>query len=1334
MQNLSVPSIIAWVQARRLSAWPLVICLLPLLTPGRAQEYYFKQYEVTDGLSHNTIHCATQDDEGFMWFGTKNGLNRFDGYEFKWYQSDEDRPGSLGSNFIECIDFSDGLLWVGTDNGLFSGDPGSGRFTLVANTADRPILDVAHDLGGNLWYVTDNTLYRQPKSNGEPLRSYENPGRQPARGIAVSKQDRICLVTDTGLFLYESSQDTFLPLHLDLAADDFPLSISSVYWLNETSLAVGTISHGLFIYDIPNRNATPVLDHLDRRLYVRDFLLRGNDLWIGTEDGVYVYNLFSRASRHLEKETNRPYAISDNAIYCLYEDTHGGVWIGSYFRGLNYYSEALSGFRKYVPLARDNSVNGMAIREMKQDRYGKLWIGTEDAGLDRYDPATNQFLHFPLRTADGQALATNVHGLLLKEDELWVGTFQNGLFVLDPETGAVKDHRVAGPKSGLRSNFVYTLYMAGDGSVFATTSSGVHRYLEDSAKFTVFPGFPANYFYTSFYEDDAGGLWAGTYWDGLFYHDPSTGESRSYATGSKEAFRISNDAINGIFADSRKNIWVATENGLNRIAAGRGEITRYGQKDGFPSNVFYAVLEDQDGKLWISTANGMVCFDPTSNRIDRYTTENGLVSNQFNYNSALIDRAGRMYFGGVKGFISFDPADPRFNLGGPTETIVLTDFSLNVNPANGERSLDLHTGRPENDKGAASVNLKYDQSTFTVSYSALDFDTPGLTEYSYELAGLSNGWIKVGNTHRLFFTDLQAGEYILNVKARIHNGDWSAPVTLLSIVIAPPWYASTPAYLLYFVLALIATLLMLRFYHSYTQAKTLEKMRQFDNEKEKEVYRAKIEFFTNISHEILTPLTLIKNPIEKLLGGAGEGTPLRANLSLIHRNTVRLINLVQQLLDFRKTEMEHATLSFVRADVNRLLLDTVERFSSAAEEAGIVVTHDLGVGRVYAHIDVEAFKKIISNLYQNALKYGEHQIALGLSTTDVELMVRVTNDGILIPPAEREKIFQPFYRLPAHGARPGTGLGLSLAYSLAELHDGRLRLEEEETTINTFILSLPLFQQAGAAPTATAERETGNGSAGATLLVVEDNSDLLDFVATDLSEIHSVIRASSGEEAIALLHTRRVQLVISDVMMPGVSGYALCRQIRSDPSLSHVPVILLTARTSLNSEIEGLEAGADAYVTKPFSMDYLKTRISNLLVNRRHIVEHFSSTPLAHIKSIAQSPADDNFIGKLDDLILEAITDPDLSVEYLAERMHMSRSTLYRKIKDLTSYSPNELINLTRLKKAAELLKRKQYKVYEIAEMVGYRSASSFGRSFQKQFKMSPSEYANVIAPASPRP
>lgn len=1313
----------------------IIIFLLTFFsgTSISCQEYYFRHYEVADGLSHSTVHSTLQDDRGFMWFGTKNGLNRFDGHQFKTYQSTLSDSLSLGSNFIECLDFSSGELWVGTDKGLYRYDPVFDHFYLLNPTKNNPILDVENDQNGNLWYISTNTLFQYNRPS-KRLKEYTTPFRTPIAEITKSPNGDIWVASTTGLYKYMAEEDSFFAYPIDPALDnDLPFIITKIYALDDQTIAVGTMSHGAYLYDVPNRSFIKIQATTDKRIYVRDFLKKDNDLWIGTESGIFIYNLISKEVKHLKKDFNDPYALSDNAVYSLAMDRTGGIWAGTYFGGVNYFTSRFTTFKKYFPKVSENSISGEAVREIKEDYTGNLWIGTEDAGLNKLNPQTGRFQNFTFENTEIEGTHQNIHAILPLEDKIWIGTFQNGLFILDRTSGKVLRQFKANQSNGLRSNFILGLYKSSDGIIYVITNSGIQFFDEEENRFLLFDAFPEDYFYTTFLEDSQGGLWAGTYWDGLFYFNPKTGTKKVFKEAMGKSGSISNNAINGIFEDRENNIWISTENGLNLLPAGKFAFKRYTMENGFPSNVFYAMLEDNQGSLWITTANGLAHFTPSSEEVNIYKEESGLLSSQFNYNSAYKAPNGQLYFGTVKGIISFDPNNPDFAEQTFQAATVLTGLQINnreVVPGGKDSPLKKSITATQ------KLELTHKQSSFSIEFATLYFDTPGLIEYAYRLDE-SSSWVEIGNNHRIFFNKLSPGAYTLYLKSILPNGVWSTPHKALEIYVSPPFWTSNLAYALYVLLGVLALFFSIRFYHQKTEAKNAKKIERHNHAKEKEIYKAKIEFFTNVSHEILTPLTLIKTPLEKIIKSATGKNELKEDLSIMQKNTSRLLELVQQLLDFRKTEMERLELTFVETNLDDLTRSILQRFHPLITEKKIDVSYQVEQALVCAFVDVEAVTKIISNLVQNSIKYGQRKIEIFLKKEEAFVEICIKNDGYLIPASLKKRIFEPFYRLAEDKDKAGTGIGLSLAYSLTELHGGSLLLDMGDPKLNTFRLQLPVHQknefklypsnkwvlQNGKSVHKPIKGNPGHRSA---ILLVEDNQDLLDFLAKDLMTKYLVLKATNAKQAFKIIKNESIQLIISDVMMPGMNGFDMCEKIKTDIETSHIPIVLLTSKTALHDRIEGLEAGADAYIPKPFSMDHLKIQIENLLKNRAHVVEHFSSSPLAHIRSVAHTKTDETFIENLDGIIQQNMADHNLNVEALAGIMNMSRSTLYRKIKDLTNLSPKELINLTRLKKSAELLKTNKYLIYEISDMVGYNSPTIFGRNFQKQFNMTPTEYLNM--------
>ena len=1288
-----------------------------------SQELAFHSYQVEDGLSHNSVISMLQDHRGFMWFGTKDGLNRFDGYNYKIFRHDSSDLHSLGSNFIRCLHEWKDAIWVGTDTGLFRYDEKMESFRLIASTKDQPILDIDHDTNGNLWFSAAGNLHKISLITSE-----EEVYKQDYFSfISLNKSGEIYVASSSTLYKYTEDTNSFQTININY--DNAIIITQIAADVSKGSILIGTKNNGALRYTISDGKCTSLLSKKDRTLFVRDFLRKSdNELWIASESGLFIYELTTGQYQHYVKNYNDPYSLSDNAVYSLVLDKEEGVWIGTYFGGANYLPKQYTPIKKYFPKVGENSISGNAIREIKKDNYGDLWIGTEDAGLNKLNLSTDTFVNYPSLKNNGNLSHYNIHGLLPRGDDLWIGTFEHGLDVMNIKTGKVIKHYGTGEKEGgLRSDFILYIYETRIGDVYVLTSSGIHKYLEDTDSFQVVTAFPEIYHYTFLAEDINGILWAGTYWDGLYYYDPKTGKKGFFKHSGDDATSISSNVINGIFQDSKNRLWITTENGLNLYNPKQNNFKRITKKDGLPSNVTYSILEDKNKNLWITTSRGLLKFNPETEEKQIFTKSNGLLSDQFNYSSFFKDDTGELYFGSVNGLISFNPESFIENTYNPP--VYITDIQINnkeVKVGNEQSPLEKSISFTQN------LLLHSKQSTFRLEFSTLSYTAPLMTNYWYKMEGLNDQWIKSEN-NQIAFTEMPPGDYTFKIKALNSSGVWSKNTSRLSIEVLPPLLASTTAYMLYIFILLLFVFLGIRYYHTYTKNKNSLRIQHLQNQKEKEIYNAKIEFFTNVAHEIRTPLTLIRSPLEKLLKNKYKSPEIPKNLGIMEKNTSRLLNLVNELLDFRKTEIQNIKLTFIQININALLEETHIRFSQMIQEKGLNFNSFLPDETILASVDEEAIRKILSNLYSNAIKYSKKKVAISLIKEEQYFKIIIKNDGQLIPIELRKKIFEPFYRVPGDSKNPGTGIGLSLAHSLTELHQGKLSFSLQDQ-MNTFILYLPLHQSEEfinlpkkSTPDSILKKTlpADFNKNAPVILVAEDNIELANFIFSELSETYNVIVAINGEDAWNCLLNTDIHLVISDVMMPIKDGIALCRQIKEDDLTNHIPVILLTAKNALTATIEGLEAGADAYISKPFSMDHLQVQISNLLGNRRTILGHYSNSPLAHLKSLALSESDQDFLSVLDKTIEENLKDPDLNVESLAELMNMSRSTLYRKIKEISKLSPKELINVSRLKKAAYLLKTTNDKIFEISEQVGYRSQTSFGRNFQKKFDITPSDFKN---------
>jgi len=1291
-----------------------------------SQEYYFKHYKVENGMSNNTVLASIQDKDGFLWFGTKDGLNRFDGYHFKTFRSGPDPKTSLGSNYIQSLHEFKNYIWVGTDKGLYSYDKKLEKFAFINEAINSRINDIDNDLKNNLWFISIGTLIKYNVDTKE-TRMFDGRNSFYATSISCDKKGGIWVSSYDDLYHYSEATQSFDKIKVQLPGSTF--SISVIYALDANAILIGTRDHGIFKYDVPSGKTTPFIATAEKPVFVRQFKSSKNELWIASESGAYIYNLQNKTIRNLRKSPSDPYAISDNATYSITIDKENGVWIGTYFGGVNYHQKQYDQFKKYFPRKSENAIVGSAVREIQKDNQGNLWIGTEDAGLNKFNLQTKKFINYkPDGTKSGLSFY-NIHGVLPRGNKIWIGTFEHGLDVMDAGTGRIikhYDHKT----SSFKSDFIVSFYETPEKKLYVITSVGIYLYDDQNDSFKICDFFSESTHYTCMFKDKDGNLWAGSYRDGLFYYNPKTKEKAVYRHDYKDGKSISNDFITSIFQDKQNNLWIATENGLNLFNAKTKEFTKFTTKDGFSSNVIYSILQDDQQNLCITTSKGLVRFNYKTKSVKIFTTANGLLSDQFNYSSAFKDSNGDMYFGNLNGMISFNPKN--FSTYRYNPPVFITGLQIN------NQDVVVNEDNSPLDESVSyikKITLKNDQSNFNIDFAALSYTAPELTQYWYKLDGISDDWVYLNRNNKVFFTELPSGNYKFRVKSLSASGIWSKEA-VVEITILPPFWASGYAFFVYFLLIAGCLYWLLRLYHQMTIKENNQKIANLNNEKEKEIYHAKIEFFTNVAHEIRTPLTLIKSPLESLLKKTYESSDILPNLSIMEKNTSRLLNLVNELLDFRKTEMEGIGLTFVETNISLIVKQLQSEFTPLIEERNIKLEMELGEKNIYAFVDEEAIRKILSNLISNAIKYAKSEVIITLFRDENSLEFIVKNDGNLIPKSLKSKIFEPFFRILGSETQTGTGIGLSLAHSLTELHNGTLKLKFVDDTMNTFVLKLPLRQESEfhlyKDTTETLkdgneefENEITAKNTKTQILIVEDNLELLNFMSKELSKEYKIYKAANGEEALKVIHNQTIHIVISDITMPVMDGIELCARIKSNIETSHIPVILLTALSAVQSRIKGLESGADAYISKPFSMDFIIAQIDNLLSNRRHVMEYYASSPLSHLKTIAHNTVDEEFIKKLDEIIDQNMSDTNLSVESLADILHMSRSTLYRKIKDISNLSPNELINNARLKKAAELLLSGKYKVYEIAEIVGYNSQSSFSRNFQKSFSMSPSEFIN---------
>ena len=1294
------------------------------------QSYYFRHYQVENGLSNNAVLCSIHDKQGFLWFGTKDGLNRFDGYSFKVFRNNKKDSESIGSNFIQAL-YEDkyGIIWVGTDQGLYSYNPVNENFILLKFTSQTSVRDMRMDKDGNLWFISGFTLCTyDPISKN--LKSYDPSHYFQATSLCISEKNVLWASTYVGkMEKYEPLKKTFT--ELDICSNRSKIfangAIGKIYSTGKNSILIGTSNRGVKLYNTLTGECKNVITYNNDKtgIFVRDFISSSeNEVWIATESGIFIYNIQTGKIINLKKQYNDPYSLSDNAIYTLCKDNESGIWAGTYFGGINYYSTLYNSFEKFFPKTGENSLSGNAVREICKDKFGNLWIGTEDAGLNEIKSGSVKVIHYHTNHGKGGITYNNIHGLLPINNELWVGTFEHGLDVIDIKTGKVTRHFCKSKNPTLISDFIYSIFQTKNGNILLGTELGLCEYNKKTSTFRTIDYVPPNNFIASIYEDSKGVIWAGTFTQGVYFFNIKTGTHGHFQSVKENKNGLNNNRVNGVLEDSSHNLWFSTEGGLTRYNPQKGEFKTFITANGFPSDVIYRSIEDDKGNIWISTSKGLVCMNLSNAEIQTYTTANGLLSDQFNYNSAFKDSDDNLYFGSVKGLIRFNPGN--FVKTTFVPPVWITGFQVN------NKELPLKKSITYIDK----ITLPYNESSISLDFAALSFTAPEMTKYMYKMEGLDKEWTYLLSNRKVYFTELSPGTYTFQVKACNNNNIWNNRPAKLIIHILPPIWLSPLAYLLYFISSVLLVYIIIRNYLFRFHEKNRHKIEFLQNEKEKEIYHAKIEFFTNVAHEIKTPLTLIKLPLEKTLNKSDLHWEVIENLKMMEKNTNRLIDLTNQLLDFRRTENDGFALTFVRSDITDFLIEIFTSFKPVADQKNLNFKLDFPKMHLQAFADPEAFKKILTNLLSNAVKYAETNVIASILPFNCDadsFTIRITNDGFPIPEEMKEKIFEPFFRLKETEKQPGTGIGLALSRSLAQLHNGSLTCQTKDY-LNSFTLTLPIHHEkefqffneglkSEIEPEMNMEAEDNSTENKLTILLVEDNKEIIDFLGNELKKNYHILKAFNGNEAIIKLKEEAIQLVISDVMMPLMDGLELCKTIKTDFEFSHIPIILLTAKNTLQSKIEGLEMGADAYIEKPFAQQHLEAQITSLLKNRNKIKEYFASSPLVHIKSMAHSKADEKFLIIIDDIINKNIGQFEFNVEHLAKILNMSRPTLYRKIKGLSNLTPNELINITKLKRAAVLLSEGNYKIYEVAEKLGYTLQANFSRDFMKQFNMSPTEY-----------
>lgn len=1314
----------------------IIAGIIPLVLPAASTDFWFRHFSVEDGLSSNSVRAIMQDKYGFMWLGTDDGLNRYDGTTIKVYNLNPQGSNDYISSLYDTTD----NIWVGTEDGVYIFDYETESFELFkvltaqGDSIKSNVNHIAEDRDGNLWFSTVGQGIFKYNISKHYLEHYEFKNANGLMAsVLVDSENQIWAVTNWGsptVSKLNKAENKFEPFPITYEVGQYDSNSLVMLEDSEHALWLGTWECGLQKIDRYTGKATTYLHPSEGKgaTHIHSLVeYAPHQLLIGSDDGLLLFNTLTCEHQLFTEDETNPYSLSNRFVYPIVKDREGGIWVGTYYGGVNYLSPNTGQFECFAHSRFYNSVNGTVIGRFCEDSSGYIWIASDDGGLSRFAPKDKQFTHYMPDEHRNSLSYHNVHALCMDDGDLWIGTYTGGVNVLNTKTGVFRVYTTrGGDLTTLDGTSSYAIFRDREKRIWVTSMAGINLYNREEDNFIRVKDLES---LTIDIDQDAdGNIWFATQGKGLFKYNPDKKTWKNYVYSNVPGALV-NDQVNCVLIDGNGNMWVGTMNGLCKYNA---------EEDRFeaipldiPSRNICGIVEDQR-VLWLTTTKGLVRYAPGES-CQVFTRSDGLQSEQFLPNAALKASDGKIYVGSVNGFNAFYPYQIKTNKVLPP--VIITGLEIfNKQIRIGDKQL------PKALNQMTELDLSYKDHVFSLLYASLSYCTPEKNQYAYKLEGFDKDWNYVGSQNKATYTNLPAGTYVFKVKATNNDGIWSDQEANLKITIHPPFYWSTASKILYFILVCIALTFFIRFLLKRTEKKHTAEINQLNVSKEKEVHEAKIKFFTMIAHEIRTPVSLIIGPLEKIMKSSiPMPAVLRDDLNIIDRNSQRLLFLVNQLLDFRKVEQEGITMKYASQNIRQLLQAVCERFKPFITQHGAHLEVEYPDTDFTAMVDSEAITKLISNLLTNASKYTKDKVILSCVVQPEQhtFVVKVTDNGIGISEEDRKKIFKPFYQ--AMDNKPGTGIGLSIVKSIVESHNGCIEVESEINKGSSFIVTLPIEQVGVTAQEGEADvlnpaipedilSETlpvVSSKDKPLMLIVDDNEEMLNFLSSSFSAQYSILTAEDGVEALEKLKEHEVTLIVSDWMMPRMNGVEFCKALRVDQAISHIPFILLTAKTDTNSKIEGMDCGADAYIEKPFSVQYLEACIKNLLDLRNLLRQKFSKMPMVPLNSIASNSVDNKFLTRINEIIEQNFSEPELTIDFLAEQLGISRSGLFSKIKTLANVTPNELIQIVRLKKAAALLAENKYRINEICYMVGFNSPSYFAKCFQKQFGIKPGEFVN---------
>lgn len=1371
----------------------LLILACSFFSSVRSQDFVFEKITTQKGLSQNDVNCIFQDRRGFIWIGTNDGLNRFDGYNFKIYRLESDQQGSegLSSNLIYKIDEdANGDLWIATSNeGVCKFNIEKEKFLRVRNTPENPNLLAANRVSdvkcmqdGTVWITSYSGVNIISETDGnvqvESLSSILSDSVRMGRCNTIEQDEngRIWLASTEGLIVLDKREGRYNVQ-----------SIAEFRGFNETvvksiggGLLVGGSRGIFFISDYSLTDGSYTVQKLSSSI-CRDLLLgRNNTLYVGSNQGLSIFERSSsggdqfRLVKHVVQGLTES-TLNRNIVMCLFEDRSGNIWIGTNGGGINKYDPNRKKFFHFKATGLPGSLSNNKIRAIFEDSRHNVWFGTEGGGLNWVGSENRDFNSgFFSYDEKGSGVENNIYSIqevhVDDSHRIWAGAgYPSRLLQFD----------ISGkPLSGSGDSYfpdipspVFSMITDKEGNVWLGTygTSGLYKYVPKRDGYDLFnyrsegkEGDLSSNIIRNLLQDKNGNIWIAT--DAglnLLPHNELNKEKphfRVFRNNQEGVNSLSNNYILALFESSTGDIWVGTMGGgLNKVKAD-ADLKQVGFEcidthSGLPNDVIKGILEDENSNLWISSNKGLSRLNPTTWEIMNYDISDGLQDFEFGELACCKLNNGMMLFGGVNGFNAFYPEQIVGDTIPPQ--VVFTDLQvLNQSVAVGD-TLHNRILLEKVINETKQIKLKYSENSFAIYFAGLHFAAPSKNKYKYMLEGFDSGWITKNSTERSAkYTSLRPGKYTFKLYASNNDGVWSGTPKELSIVVVPPWWQSDLAIVFYVVLFILAMWFFQRYSIIRIKQKNELLMEHFEKEKSDELAQLKLRFFTNISHEFRTPLTLIIGAVQKLIkSGSDLPDETRERYQIIQRNSSIMLRLISQLMDFRKMEQDKIKLAVSYEDLVPLVKDIYSSFTELALMKDIQFNFITAVDSLMVWIDQDKIEKILYNLLSNAFKFtgNDGKIDIIIFRDQDHVIVSVKDNGIGIPKEMQTHIFERFYQATKLKQTDfaGTGIGLSYSKGLAEIHYGDLRFTSEEGSGSCFELVMKLgnahFKQSdylservkqqnkevlrasdviNLSPTQPKTGESiKSGAKDYSLLIVEDNPDLLAFLASSFEGEYNVYLAENGQIGFDLALEKDVDLIISDISMPVKTGFELCSDIKLEEKTSHIPVILLTAKSTSEDTIKGYEVGADAYVVKPFDIDVLEAQVKSILNAREELKEKFRKSIEITPSEVTTTNADEKFLAKLLSIVEENIMNSEFSVEQLANEYGLSQIFINKKLKSLTGHTANTFIRSVRLKRAGQLLKTGRYTVADVTYEVGFSDLKYFRSCFKKEFKMTPSDF-----------